>query len=204
MKELLKLYVSSKKDITEAQYDYIKNDDDLLFYYLVAGNEPMNDSVNIEKFYKSLNENKQKYLLKRQSKYIEYIDNPSEQLQLATVKQDGRAIYYIINNEIKPSEQVQLAAVQQKGLAIAYIIHNGIIPSEQVQLAAVQKDGEAIKFIENPSEQLQLAAVIQDCYAIAHINNPSEYVQLAAVEQDSDVIEYIENPYPSVLNYIKS
>ena len=37
---------------------------------------------------------------------IDYIDNPSEEVQLAAVNQNGYAIYYIKN----PSEAVKLAA----------------------------------------------------------------------------------------------
>jgi hypothetical protein len=40
-----------------------------------------------------------------------------KEVQLAAVKNDGRAIQYIEN----PSEAVQLAAIKQDGLAIQYI-----------------------------------------------------------------------------------
>jgi len=48
---------------------------------------------------------------------IEYIKDPSEAEQLATVNQNGLAIRYIEN----PSEEVQLAAVSQHGSALEYI-----------------------------------------------------------------------------------
>ena len=179
MKELLKLYVSSKKHITETQYDYIKNDDDLLLYYLAAGNEHDNNFVDIKNFVNTLNENKQKFLIKKQGKYIRFIDEPSEQLQLA--------------------------AVEQEGAAIKHIIDKGITPSEQVQLAAVKQNAGAIDLIENPSENVQLAAVQQYGGVIFYIYRkgitPSEQVQLAAVQQNRSVIKYIKNLYPSVINY---
>jgi hypothetical protein len=105
-------------------------------------------------------------------------ENPSEQVQLAAVQQDGSAIEYIDN----PSERVQLAAVQQNGNAIKYIIRKGIIPSERVQLAAVQQDWVAIEYIDNPSEEVQLAAVQQNQYVIGDIKNPTPKVKKLAAE----------------------
>jgi len=134
--------------------------------------------------------------VKQNGNAINAIKNPSEDIQLAAVKQYGISINYIKN----PSEDVKLAAVKKDGLAIMYIKN----PSEQVKLAAVKQNGNAISFIENPSEQVQLAAVKQNGYAIKYVKNPSEQVQLAAVKQDGEAIQYIENPYPSVINYVKS
>jgi hypothetical protein len=117
---------------------------------------------------------------------IKYISNPSESLQLAAVKQNGRVIQFIKN----PSEALQLMAVKQNGQAIQFIAK----PSERVQLAAVKQDGYAIQYIANPSEAMQLAAVTQDGLAIGHIKNPSEAAQLAAVKQHGWAIRYIANP----------
>jgi len=63
------------------------------------------------------------------------------------------AIHYIKN----PSEEMQLAAVTQDGYANA--IHYIKNPSEAVQLAAVTQNGGVIQYIKNPSEAIQLAAV---------------------------------------------
>ena len=79
--------------------------------------------------------------------YIKYIENPSEQVQLVAVQEDGHSIQYIQN----PSEQAQLAAVNQNGNSIQFIQN----PSEQVQLAAVQEDGYSIKYIENPTDKVK-------------------------------------------------
>ena len=43
---------------------------------------------------------------------IQFIDNPSEKVQLVAVAEDGYSIQYIQN----PSEKIQLAAVEQDGL----------------------------------------------------------------------------------------
>src|SRR5574344_1845703 len=69
-----------------------------------------------------------KYLKKNSSNKLKFIKNPSEEVQLEAVKQNGLAIQYIVN----PSEEVQLEAVKQNGLAIQYIDN----PSEEAQLLA--------------------------------------------------------------------
>ena len=121
---------------------------------------------------------------------IKYIDNPSEEIQLTAVKQNGYAIKYIDN----PSEEIQLAAVRENGLVIEYIKN----PSEQVKLTAVAQAGYAIQYIDNPSEEVQLAAVEQNGYSIGYIKNPSEEVQLVAVNNDWGSIDYIKNPSEEV------
>jgi len=56
-----------------------------------------------------------KYGLEKQvynnGELIQFIDNPSEEVQLAAVKKDPYLIRYIDN----PSEKVQLAAVKENG-----------------------------------------------------------------------------------------
>jgi hypothetical protein len=116
--------------------------------------------------------------------------NPSPELQMAAVQQNGRAIRYIKN----PSPKVQMAAVQQYGESIRHIKN----PSPEVQMAAVQRDGEAIRYIKNPSPEMQMAAVQRDGGAIRYINNPSPEVQMAAVQSTGRVIQYIKNPSPEV------
>ena len=76
---------------------------------------------------------KQLAAVQRDSGYIQFIKNPSEQVQLAAVSQNIFAIEHIEN----PSEQVQLAAVQKDGWAIRFILAKGITPSIPVQRAAV-------------------------------------------------------------------
>ena len=131
-------------------------------------------------------EQEQLAAVKQNGDLIEFIENPSEEVQLAAVNKNGDAISYIKN----PSEKVQLAAVKQDGDAIQFIEN----PSEKVQLAAVKQNGWAIKEIVNPSEEVQLAAVTEYGKAIRYIKNPSEEVQLTAVKQNGDLIEFIENP----------
>ena len=133
--------------------------------------------------------------MKYSSFWVMHNREPSEEEQLAGVKESGLSIKFINN----PSEEVQLAAVKQNGLAIQYIKN----PSEEVQVAAVEQSGYSISYIKKPSEEIQLAAVKNDWGSIDYIKKPSEKVQLAAVKRSRFAIDYIINPYPSVINYIE-
>ena len=61
------------------------------------------------------------------------------------VYNNGELIQFIDN----PSEEVQLAAVKMFGSSIKHIQN----PSERVQLAAVKKFGNSIQYIQNPTEK---------------------------------------------------
>ena len=128
--------------------------------------------------------------VKQNGNVIKYIPNPTPETQLAAVKQDIQSIRYINN----PTPEVQLAAVKSFGPAIEYIKR----PSPEVQLAAVKSFGTAIEYIKRPSPEVQLAAVKDHGRAIRFIKRPSPEVQLAAVTQDGQAIYYINNPSPEV------
>ena len=188
-----------------------KNDDQIQFEQII-GND-----IKLKKFY--LNYLYENYKLYKKLAYfiLQLDENPSEQVQLAAVEQNGYAIQFIKN----PSEQVQLAAIEQDGYTIQYIENpteemkleavkkSGFAiqfiknPSEQVQLAAVEQNGFAIKYIENPTEEMKLEAVKQDGFVIRCIENPSEQVQLAAVKKNGFAISYIENPSEKVKEYVR-
>jgi hypothetical protein len=85
------------------------------------------------------------------------------------VYNNGKLIQFIDN----PSEEVQLAAVKKLGSSIQYIQN----PSERVQLAAVKDNPSSIQYIQNPSEKIQLVAVKQNPYSIYCIKNPTEGVK---------------------------
>ena len=122
--------------------------------------------------------------------WIKYIINPSEEIQLEAVKDDGFAMNYIKN----PSKKVQMEAVKHDGYIICYIKN----PSEDVQIEAVKQNERAIEFIQNPSERVQIESVKKWGYSIQYINNPSEKLQIEAVKQNGLLIEYIINPIEDV------
>jgi hypothetical protein len=80
-------------------------------------------------------------------KLIQFIQNPSEKVQLAAVKKNPWAIEYIQN----PSQEVQLAAVEKNSLSIRFIKN----PSEKVQLNAVRKNPNSIQYIKNPTQKVK-------------------------------------------------
>ena len=78
---------------------------------------------------------------------IQYIDNPSEIVQLAAVRHNADSFRFIKN----PTEKVQLHAVRTYADQIRFIEN----PSEKVQLAAVNKWHAAIQYIKNPTEAVK-------------------------------------------------
>lgn len=89
-----------------------------------------------------------------------------EEVELAAVKKNPKALYYIKN----PSEKVQLAAVEEDGTAIRYIPKE--LRSEKVQLAAVKQDGTAIRYIKNPTEEVQ--KIVKSCYPVGRLPPKTE------------------------------
>jgi hypothetical protein len=105
-----------------------------------------------------IGETNPKYTLDKQvynfGKLIQFIDNPSEEMkQVAMVQEDPSSIQYIEN----PSERVQLAAVKKLGNSIRFIEN----PSEEVQLAAVKKNPRVIRHIKNPTQKVKQLAQLK-------------------------------------------
>jgi Fe2+ or Zn2+ uptake regulation protein len=132
----------------------------------------------------------QKIAVQHYGNAIQYINNPTEEVQRLAVQQNGYAIYYIEN----PTEEVQRLAVQQNGTAIEYIKN----PSEEIQKIAVQQNGREIRYIKNPSEEIQKIAVQQNGREIRYIKNPSEKVRRLAVKENGSAIRYIKDPSETV------
>ena len=88
---------------------------------------------------------------------------------MEAVREDGCAVQFIDN----PTEEVQLAAVRENEYALRYINN----PTEEVQLEAVKQNGYIIEYIDNPSGEVQLAAVRENGCALRYINNPTDYIK---------------------------
>jgi hypothetical protein len=97
---------------------------------------------------------------------------------------------YLIRFIREPSEEMQLAAVRQDGYAIQHLRD----PSEAVQLAAVLQNSESIQHIREPSEAVQLVAVQEDAWVIQYIKNPTPRVIKLAREQGYDRHGHRINP----------
>ncbi|MCK5633331.1 hypothetical protein KAH94_06250, partial [bacterium] len=83
--------------------------------------------------------------------FLPLLKKPSEAIQLAVVKQRPMDIEFIDN----PTEKVQLAAVIGNISALSYIKKL----SEAVQLYVVKNIMYGIKYLTNPSEKIQLEAI---------------------------------------------
>jgi hypothetical protein len=204
MIDLLKQYVDSGIFLSDYQFDklprslkitYIRRSAINKISFCLSARKFVTENFNNNTF----NDEIIKNIIANNSNYIEFVDNPSEPVQLAAVSNIPSTIRHIEN----PSEKVQLAAVKKHGHVIDYIIKKGIIPSEKVQLAAVSENGPSIKYIVRkgitPSEPVQLAAIKEGATYIEYIDEPTENVQLAAVTKNPKVFKYIKNPYPSVI-----
>lgn len=83
---------------------------------------------------------------------------------LDIIKENGFVIQYITD----PSEEIQLAALEQNYDSIRYITN----PTINAQLFAVSNNGYLLQYISNPTDEVQLAAVmnspfIVNCYKIS-------------------------------------
>ena len=182
---------SSDEDIDFDEHKELKELMTKLIKHLnINGIELVKQNYKYLMFIPNPNEEVQLEAVKKYEDAIRFIPNPSEEVQLEAVKKNGLVIRYIKN----PSEEVQLEAVKKNGFAIDYIKN----PSEEVKLEAVKQNGLAIGYIPNPSEELKLEAVKRDGFAIRHIQNPSEEVQLEAVKKNAYAIRDIPNPSEEV------
>ena len=124
---------------------------------------------------------------------IRFVPNPSEELQWAACKTDGRAIAGIRN----PSEQLQLEVVNKHGGYIADVLQTVRKPSQAVQIAALKQGSSATAMLVfnhimargiRPTPAVQMAAVSQDFRETLKLLakykiNPSEDVRLEVERQ---------------------
>ena len=95
----------------------------------------------------------------------------------------GWAIQYVEN----PSEDMQILAVSKDYDSIKYIEN----PSENVQEIAVKNYWGAIKFIKNPTLNVKRLAVISHDEAINYINNYSYDDIKFFIKDNINVVKYI-------------
>ena len=118
------------------------------------------------------------------------LNDASEKEQIAAVRKDSRAIKYIDN----PSKKIQRLAIKKlryhlekhHTCVMAYIKN----PSEEIQRLAVQQEGQSIHCIDNPSLKIQRLAIRQSCCAITGIKNPSDEIQKLAIKRYKKTVRY--------------
>lgn len=116
---------------------------------------------------------------------IALIDNPSEILQKAAVRQSSTAVMFIDN----PTSQVQSLAVLGNPIYIRLVNK----PTEMVKNLIVALDARNISFIDNPSPQLQLNAVRKNPETIKLIENPSIEAVYYYINGDYSKLADIQN-----------
>lgn len=114
-----------------------------------------------------------KYIEKNPS-YIQYIKNPSEELQYSVIEKNIFGILYIKN------------------------------PSEDMQIKGIEDFSSNIQFIKNPTLKVQLIAIEDDPFNIRYIKNPTEDIQIKAMKKNPSVFNLIENPTDKVKKLAKS
>ena len=155
--------------------------------------------------------------VKKNGYTINFIANPTEEMQKEAIKNYPFAIQYIknptyemMNLAIELNPQVVYALgelpkeLQLKAINLAIeqdknIIRHMTNPCEEVQLLSVKNFPDSVYDIKNPTEHVQLEAVKTKCTSIKYIKNPSEQLQLEAIKNDCGfVVKYIENPTEKV------
>lgn len=116
---------------------------------------------------------------------IALIDNPSEMLQKAAVRQSSSAVMFIDN----PTSQVQSMAVLGNPIYIRLINK----PTEMVKSLIVALDARNISLIDNPSPQLQINAVRKNPETIKLIENPSVEAVYSYINGDYSKLADIQN-----------
>lgn len=116
---------------------------------------------------------------------IALIDNPSERLQMAAVRQSSSAVMFIDN----PSSKVQSMAVVGNPIYIRLINK----PTEMVKNIIIDLDARNISLIDNPSPQLQLKAVKKNPETIKLIENPSVEAVYHYINGDYSKLADIQN-----------
>ncbi|TXG81882.1 MAG: hypothetical protein E6R13_05675 [Spirochaetes bacterium] len=96
---------------------------------------------------------------------IRYIKNPTPEMCMLAVQNNGDSIRYI--ESTLRTEELCIAAVSEFGLAIQHIDN----PSYNVCRAAIKNDPLSLRFIDNQFEELCVTALNTDIYALTTIKN---------------------------------
>lgn len=181
------IFAKHKKILSEAitRYNQPKVDD----INLMSENDKMDmireDGLDIQ-FIKNPSDDMQMAAIVQNPESFRMIKNPSEKIQEYAIKILPDLIKYIPN----PSENIQNVALRENPLYIMHIKN----PSEKVQMYVVERNPNSIRFINDPSDKVQLHAVSHFPIAIDYIDEPSEAVQLEAVIKDPLIIGNIDHP----------
>lgn len=102
---------------------------------------------------------------------------------------DGCMIRYIKN----PTPEMCMLAVQNDGSSIRYI--EDIFRTEELCIAAVSESGEAVHDIDNPSYDVFLAAIKNDPLSLGFIDEQLEELCITALNINICALMVIKNEY---------
>jgi len=128
--------------------------------------------------------------LSRNVRNIEYIDNPTQKMQLMAVTED----YELIDDIKNPVDSVRIIAIKNN----YHVEKHTPELDNKSHLEIINFDPYLFAYLTYPTEEIQLMSVKQNGNNIKYIKNPSEKVQLAAVRQNTTVIKYIKSPTAKV------
>jgi hypothetical protein len=129
----------------------------------------------------------QKFALQNDYRFITYIPEQTEELQLFYISLYSDSVINLKN----PTEKVMLKAIELNPSSFSIFAKQN--PSEKVKKMAIEKNPALISFIENPSEELQLIAVNGDYLSILRLKNPTEKVIETAVFKNVEAVRFIKN-----------
>lgn len=131
--------------------------------------------------------------IRKDSRTMRYIKNPSNDICKLAVQKDGRVIRFIKN----PSEEVCILAVKQNGRALQYIVEQ----NEDLCRLAVQNNGFALKYVKNQykTDKICFSAVQQNGLSLQFIKNtyglPYNEICILAMKQNGLALEYVKELY---------
>ncbi len=108
-------------------------------------------------------------LINRCGEYIYYIQNPTEDMHIAAIKQTPLALKYID----KITENIIKASIEHHGYAIKYITN----PTTEMCVNAVKYSYLELKDIKSPTKRVLKTAIKHNYLAILEISYPSEEIE---------------------------
>jgi hypothetical protein len=124
---------------------------------------------------------------------IKWISNPSEQECLKAIYENPNYIEFIED----PNEEIQLAAIMQPNVNIASIFNKIADPFPSIWIVAIKNDPDRILSMDRPHEMFQIAALEVKPGLISKMLTNGTWSKKAsrvAFELDPNMFPYLENP----------
>jgi hypothetical protein len=142
------------------------------------------------KHYSALSEEEQIQAVTEYWWKVQFIKEPSYNVQKAALESSSRAIEEINN----PTTEIQVLAVDKImkdggfNIALTKLINDF---DEEAQIAAVRHNPQIIKFIPYPSNKVQLEAVKINPFVVKNIINATEEAKQEAIKRNPRVAKFL-------------